>query len=221
MPKIVDHDQRRDEIALVACRVVADYGFDQATVVRIAREAGYTTGMVAHYFDTKQDIIIAALRLVLRRIEERLTRPAGDTQRDLLLLLTEALPVDEQRYTECAFWIAFWSQVSADKRLKRINAWVHREYMRLFERCLARAWSEWAHWPPVRRDQVLRSVVTFINGLTASAVVSRSDWPADKQVEQLRLQLHLLRGRASSAAVPGPEKLRRSNKTSVSGSSAA
>jgi AcrR family transcriptional regulator len=79
MPKIVDHDQRRDEIALVACRVVADYGFDQATVVRIAREAGYTTGMVAHYFDTKQDIIIAALRLILRRIEERLTRPAGQT----------------------------------------------------------------------------------------------------------------------------------------------
>ena len=66
MPKIVDHEQRRDEIALVACRVVAEYGFDQATIVRIAREAGYTTGMVAHYFDTKQDIIIAALRLILR-----------------------------------------------------------------------------------------------------------------------------------------------------------
>ena len=31
MPKIVDHEQRRDEIALVACRVVAEYGFDQAT----------------------------------------------------------------------------------------------------------------------------------------------------------------------------------------------
>jgi AcrR family transcriptional regulator len=87
MPKIVDHDQRRDEIALVACRVVADYGFDQATVVRIAREAGYTTGMVAHYFDTKQDIIIAALRLILRRIEERLTRLAGQSAPDLLLLL--------------------------------------------------------------------------------------------------------------------------------------
>jgi AcrR family transcriptional regulator len=221
MPKIVDHDQRRDEIALVACRVVADYGFDQATVVRIAREAGYTTGMVAHYFDTKQDIIIAALRLILRRIEERLTRPAGTAQPDLLLLLTEALPVDEQRYTECAFWISFWSQVSADKRLKRINAWVHREYMRLFERCLARAWPEWSQWTPARRDQVLRSVVTFINGLTASAVVSRGDWPADKQAEQLRLQLQLLRGWASSAAVPGPDKLRKSNKTSASGSSAA
>src|SRR6185312_8428675 len=144
MPKIVDHEQRRDEIALVACRVVAQYGFEQATVARIAREAGYTTGMVAHYFDTKQDIIIAALRLILRRIEERLTRPAGDAApADLLTLLAEALPIDEQRYIECAFWTAFWGQVSADKRLKRINAWVHREYMRLFERCLAEAWTLW------------------------------------------------------------------------------
>jgi len=43
------------------------------------------------------------------------------------------------------------------------------------------------------RDQVLRSVVTFINGLTASAVTSPSDWPAEKQVEQLRVHLELLR----------------------------
>jgi hypothetical protein len=43
------------------------------------------------------------------------------------------------------------------------------------------------------RDHVLRSVVTFINGLTASAVTSPSDWPAAMQIEQLRLQLELLR----------------------------
>src|SRR5579862_1071049 len=95
MPKIVDHEQRRDEIALVACRLLAEYGFDQATIVRIAREAGYTTGMVAHYFDTKQDIILAALRLILRRIEERLTAGADAQRPDLLALLTEALPLDE------------------------------------------------------------------------------------------------------------------------------
>ena len=59
------------------------YGFEQATVARIAREAGYTTGMVAHYFDSKQDIILAALRLILRRIEERLTRRAPSSA-DLL-----------------------------------------------------------------------------------------------------------------------------------------
>jgi TetR/AcrR family transcriptional repressor of bet genes len=222
MPKIVDHEQRRDEIALVACRVVAEHGFDQATIVRIAREAGYTTGMVAHYYDTKQEIVIAALRLILRRIEERLTRPASDGQTaELLTILTEALPVDEERFTECAFWTAFWGQVSADKKLKRINAWVHREYMRLFERCLAQGWPAWAHWSAAVRDQVLRSVVTFINGLTASAVASQSDWPAAKQIEQLRLHLHLLYGWAAETAGSAPEKLRRSAKTSAPGSSSA
>jgi AcrR family transcriptional regulator len=193
MPKVVDHAQRREEIALVACRVVAQYGFEQATIVRIAREAGYTTGMVAHYFDTKQDIIIAALRLILTRIEARLTKPAAEGASDLQAVLTETLPIDAQRYIECAFWTAFWGQVSADKRLRRINTWLHQEYMRLFKRCIAEGWPEWAHWSVTVREQVLRSIVTFINGITASAVVNQSDWPAERQIEQLRLQLTLLR----------------------------
>ena len=204
MPKIVDHDRRRDEIALVACRVVAEYGFEQATIARIAREAGYTTGMVAHYFDTKQEIIIAALRLILRRIEERLTAAAGDGDRQLLALLTEALPVDTTRFTECVFWTAFWGQVSADPRLKRINAWMHREYLKLFERCLARGWREWPQWSPQIRAQVLRSVVTFINGLTASAVANPREWPAARQIGQLRLQLEMLHAWAPGAVAAGP-----------------
>jgi TetR/AcrR family transcriptional regulator, transcriptional repressor of bet genes len=206
MPKIVDHEQRREQIALVACRVVAQHGFDQATIVRIAREAGYTTGMVAHYFDTKQDIIVAALRLILRRIEQRLTPSDSDARPDLLALLTEALPVDETRYIECAFYIAFWGQMPADKHLKRINAWLHREYLRLFERCLARGWPEWCDWPATTREAVLRSAVTFINGITASTVASRGDWPAVRQMEQLRLQLELLRDWALTDAGAGAVK---------------
>jgi AcrR family transcriptional regulator len=201
MPKIVDHAQRRDEIALVACRVVAEYGFERASMVRIAREAGYTTGMLAHYFESKQDIIIAALRLILKRIDERLARPAAAAGRaELLELLTEALPVDEHRRIECAFWTTFWGQVSADRRMKRINAWVHREYLRLFERCLAQSWEEWPRWSPGTREQVLRSLVTFINGLTASAVANPDDWPAAKQLAQLRLHLKLLHAWARGAS---------------------
>lgn len=204
MPKIVDHERRRDEIALVACRVVAEYGFDQATIVRIAREAGYTTGMVAHYFDSKLEIIVAALRLILRRIEERLTAVAGDGDPELLALLTEALPVDATRFAECAFWTAFWGQMSADKRLRRVNAWMHREYLRLFERCLARGWHEWRQWSPQVRDQVLRSVLTFINGLTASVVANPRDWPAARQIGQLRLQLEMLHAWAAGTAAASP-----------------
>jgi TetR/AcrR family transcriptional repressor of bet genes len=198
MPKIVDHAKRREEIALRACEVVAARGFEQATVARIARAAGYTTGMVAHYFESKQAIILAALRLILLRIEERLTRERDSGEANLLSVLSEALAVDAQRFTECAFWMAFWGQVSTDQRLKRLNAWVHREYMRLFARCFAEHWPEWSTWPPATRDQVLRSVVTFINGLTAGAVTSPRDWPAAVQLEQLGLQLDLLRRWAKS-----------------------
>jgi TetR/AcrR family transcriptional repressor of bet genes len=192
MPKIVDHDRRREEIAQVACQVVAEMGFRQATIARIARAAGYTTGMVAHYYDSKQDIILAALRLILKRIEERLRRREGEGDADLLSVLSEALALDKQRFIECAFWMAFWGQVSADKTLKRLNAWVHREYLRLFERCFATHWPQSANWPKPVREQALRSVVTFINGLTASAVTSPADWPAAAQIAQLRLQLDLL-----------------------------
>jgi len=198
MPKIVDHAKRRDEIAYVACQVVASRGFERATVARIARAAGYTTGMVAHYYDSKQDIILAALRLMLSRIEERLTRERSRGEASLLSVLSEALAIDATRFTESAFWMAFWGQVSVDRKLKQLNAWVHREYMRLFTRCLSEHWPEWHEWSPQRREQVLRSVVTCMNGLTAGAVTSPRDWPARRQIEQLDLQLELLRGWAKS-----------------------
>jgi AcrR family transcriptional regulator len=193
MPKVVDHDQRREDIAHVACQVIAKHGFEQATVARIARAAGYTTGMVAHYFESKQQIVIAALRLVLLRMEQRLTRHSRAGDASLITVLSEALAIDAQRFAECAFWTAFWGQVPVDQKLKRINAAVHKEYLRMYERCFAQYWPEWSQYSQKVRDQVLRSVVTFINGLTAGAVTSRGDWPADKQIEQLRLQLDLLK----------------------------
>jgi TetR/AcrR family transcriptional repressor of bet genes len=198
MPKAVDHDERREQIAQAACIVVANHGFEQATVVRIARAAGYTTGMLPHYFSSKQDILLAALRLSLLRIEARL-QEAGSQGPDLLAVLTEALPLDESRFQECAFWTAFWGQVSTDSDARQLNAWVHREYTKLFRKCLATHWPQSAHWAPALRAQVLLSIMTFINGLTASAVTSPADWPAARQVEQLDLQLQMLRRWAANA----------------------
>ena len=193
MPKIVDHDQRREDIAHVACQVIARHGFEQATVARIARAAGFTTGMVAHYFESKQQIVIAALRLILTRMEQRLNVQSRAGETSLFKVLSESLAIDAQRYAECAFWTAFWGQVTVDPKLKRINASVHQEYQRLYERCFAQCWPEWPTLSPKVREQVLGSFAVFINGLTASAVTSRADWPAERQMEQLRLQLDLLK----------------------------
>jgi AcrR family transcriptional regulator len=221
MPKIVDHAARRDEIALVACRVVAVHGFENATVVRIAREAGYTTGMIAHYFDSKQEIILAALRLMLRRIEERLSRPAraGETLEEVL---AESLPLDALRSIESAFWVAFWGQMSADEHLKQINTWVHGEYTRLYGRCLAEHWPEWSDWEEAIREDVLGAVATFLNGLTAGALISPAEWPAERQFAQLKVQLELWRAWARHAAPrramqPHPKPVRRATRSRAAG----
>lgn len=204
MPKLVDHDERREQIAFAACAVVAKFGFEHATVARIASEAGYTTGMVAHYFKSKQDIVLAALRLILRRIETRLVSESRG-RGDLLSVLSESLPIDAPRMAECAFWTAFWGQVSTDRGARQLNAWVHREYARVFERCIDVHWPQSRRWPPSVRASVLASLVTFINGLTASAVTSRGEWPAERQTAQLALQLELLQawaGRSSHKTRP-------------------
>jgi AcrR family transcriptional regulator len=201
VPKLVDHDERREQIAFAACEVVAKYGFERATIARIASESGYTSGMVAHYFKSKQEIVLAALRLILRRIETRLTAGAR-SQGDLLSVLSESLPTDAARMAECAFWTAFWGQVSTDRGARQLNAWVHREYARVFERCIEVHWPQSRRWAPSVRAAVLASLMTFINGLTASAVTSRGDWPAERQTAQLALQLELLHdwaGRSTGA----------------------
>ncbi|MBP2708116.1 TetR family transcriptional regulator [Microbispora sp. RL4-1S] len=53
----------RAEILAAARRVFSEKGFDKATVRGIAREAGVDPALVHHYFDTKEGVFVAAMRL--------------------------------------------------------------------------------------------------------------------------------------------------------------
>ncbi|MBT2233089.1 TetR family transcriptional regulator [Nonomuraea sp. NEAU-A123] len=53
----------RGEILAAARRVFAEKGFDKATVRGIAREANVDPALVHHYFDTKEGMFAAAMRL--------------------------------------------------------------------------------------------------------------------------------------------------------------
>ena len=53
----------RGEILTAARRVFAEKGFDKATVRGIAREANVDPALVHHYFDTKEGMFAAAMRL--------------------------------------------------------------------------------------------------------------------------------------------------------------
>ncbi|MBA3508847.1 MAG: TetR/AcrR family transcriptional regulator, partial [Thermoleophilaceae bacterium] len=62
MPKVVDHEQRRTEVAAAARAAIADRGLDGATVRDIAAAAGVSTGVLAYYFRDKDELLLQALR---------------------------------------------------------------------------------------------------------------------------------------------------------------
>jgi len=129
VPKIVDHDARRAEIAAAVGRVVLAEGTAAATVRRVAAEAGWSPGAVRHYFPDQA----ALLRLVIARAYEQVPArvethlrawfedtavradPLGAAQR----LMEEVLPLDEQRLLEMHVWLATMDAARLDPALER------------------------------------------------------------------------------------------------------
>ncbi len=201
MPKIVDRDERRRHIALSACRALARRGVERTTMADIAREANVTTGMITHYFANKRDIIAAALRLVFERTEARIEALILDGEDRLYSILRETLPIDAARRDECAVWVSFWGKVTNDAKLAAVNRTLHDDAIELYGRAIRAAWPASTTWDNAVFDSVHTSVLSFLNGLTASAVTSPQDWPADRQLQALRLHLSLIYRWASAQPV--------------------
>ncbi|MEV0828136.1 TetR/AcrR family transcriptional regulator [Nonomuraea rubra] len=123
MPKIVDHDERRREVLSAASRVIVRDGIDAATTRAIAKEAGYSNGVLAHYFADKDEILLSALRHSHRRIRERLTgKVAGMTGLAALReVLLDNLPLDAERAVETRLEVSFWSRSLAAERLAEVQ----------------------------------------------------------------------------------------------------
>jgi len=56
-PKVVE--DRREQIMEAAMRVFAQKGYMRATNKDVAQEAGITTGLIYHYFDSKEALLKA------------------------------------------------------------------------------------------------------------------------------------------------------------------
>ncbi|MGN9838839.1 TetR/AcrR family transcriptional regulator [Nonomuraea sp. H19] len=123
MPKIVDHDERRREVLSAARRVIVRDGIDAATTRAIAKEAGYSNGVLAHYFTDKDDILLSALRQSHQRIRARLAgKVEGVTGLAALReLLLDNLPLDAERTQETRLEVSFWSRSLASERLAEVQ----------------------------------------------------------------------------------------------------
>ncbi len=59
MPKVVDSDERRARLIAATSDAIARDGLAHVTLRTIARSAGWTTGIVTHYFADKRELLMA------------------------------------------------------------------------------------------------------------------------------------------------------------------
>lgn len=132
MPKIVDHDLRRQELLSATWRVIARIGVIGATTREIAREAGVSTGVLAHYFTDKEDLLTGALRLSHQQYFTRIAeRTQGLLGLDALrVIMAEALPLDEERLLEAQIELNFIALALGNSALRDL---LHEEFERFWE----------------------------------------------------------------------------------------
>ena len=121
MPKIVDHEQRRAEVLQATWRVVTTLGLHEATTRRIAEEAGYSNGVLSHYFADKDDILVSALQMAHERARGRMETAAVAEYEGLAALravILEALPLDDDRLLEAQVEFGFLSRAINAKTLR-------------------------------------------------------------------------------------------------------
>jgi AcrR family transcriptional regulator len=112
LPKIVDHEERREEVIAAVWRVIARDGLESSTIRAMAKETGASAGILAHYFKDKDDILTYALKLSHRRIRERQNKKLdGLTGLEALkALVLDNLPLDEERELETRLEISYWAR---------------------------------------------------------------------------------------------------------------
>ncbi|MBB2481975.1 TetR/AcrR family transcriptional regulator [Bacillus sp. APMAM] len=110
MPKIVDHDLRKKQIAEASWRVILKQGMEGATVRNIANEAGLSLGALRHYFSTQDELLEFAMNLVIERVTERIKKIALKElppKEKILQILLEFVPTDSEKMAEMEVWFTF------------------------------------------------------------------------------------------------------------------
>jgi AcrR family transcriptional regulator len=194
VPKIVHHHERRRQLAQAACRLVGAGGLEALTTRAVAREAGWSTGVLAHYFNSRDDLVAAAFRLVAEDVGSRMRSKLADEPDPaprLWITLSEAAPLDETRRMEATVWFTFLGLGAGDDALRTEAASRYAVWLRLVEDALVALGRS-----PGDAAVEARRLIAFVDGLTVQALFDGSTWPA----EELERELRWLVERAQAAA---------------------
>ncbi|MGG6310689.1 TetR/AcrR family transcriptional regulator [Paenibacillus macerans] len=110
MPKLVDHELRKQTIAEATWRVILEQGMEGATVRNIAKEAGLSPGALRHDFASQEELLLYAMNLVKEKATARITVISGlnvPPREKVLRILLEVVPTSEETRAEMEVWMAF------------------------------------------------------------------------------------------------------------------
>jgi AcrR family transcriptional regulator len=126
VPKRVDHEERRRQIADALVRTAAKRGLHATGMREVAAEAGVSLRLVQYYFGTKEQLLLSAMQQLAVQFAERglarirrLKETGGPARpRDVIAaILTEGLPADDERRTFTVVYTAYLALSLTDPAL--------------------------------------------------------------------------------------------------------
>jgi AcrR family transcriptional regulator len=176
VPKAVDHQARRRELAEAVWRVISTEGVHRASVRAVAAESGWSTGSLRHYFPTQDSLLAFAMELLADKARARLLAIDDRDVRTVLRRIAEALlPLTPEHRTEVEVWLALLARAQVDPGLQRAE----RDNREALQAVLSGVlWRATAHGELSKdRNPDLEAVrlLAVIDGMTLACVFS-AEW---------------------------------------------
>jgi AcrR family transcriptional regulator len=123
VPKIVDHDLQKEKFIGAAMRLIASKGLEGVTMRAVAAEAGLSYGSLFHYFDSKDDLLMHAVRYSTsaqtRRVNEYSSQHSG--LKALEHLLCDDVIINESSRDSWMVWMTFLYKAAVHKPFAEMN----------------------------------------------------------------------------------------------------
>jgi TetR/AcrR family transcriptional regulator, transcriptional repressor of bet genes len=203
MPKIVDHEQRREELAAAVWRIASRDGLDAVTIRGVAAEAGWSTGALHHYFSDKEELLLFAFRTVAGRVGRRVDAARESTREPVELvreLLAIGLPLDDERRDETRVWFAFLGLALTRPALARAQGAAYGQWRRLVASALEEAQAAGALDAALDSQREAAGLVALVDGLAVQAMFEPSGPSPERQLEIVDARLAELRDRVSTSS---------------------
>lgn len=121
MPKVVDPEARRADVAEAVWRLIRKHGLEGVSVRNVAKEAGLSAGALRHYFASQADVLTFAMQLVIDRVRTRIQALEPDPPTAVQQTIEELLPLDPERWAEAEVWLAFTARAQTEPALRALR----------------------------------------------------------------------------------------------------